>query len=266
MTSLESESGGLEAGNKDSLSPAVNSAADILDLLGEGDKPVGISDVSRHIGRARSTVANIVAALEQTGLIERHGTGYLLGRKLVELAGAYLSQTDLVADFHRVCRTLPVARDETLSLSSFSGGSEILYLAHHNGTQPVRWFANVGARLPVISTAMGVSLLSTLEDEEFERFLSGVTEYPRLTDSSYKNEAELREAVDHVRRHGYIIGDQLNTLGLCSISRPVESQFDPRAVAVGVTLLSARMTPELKAALLEDLDELANNVLPEGVH
>jgi len=128
-----------EAKPKESLSPAVTSSADILNLLADEGEALSGAEIARRIGRAKSTVSNILAALEQAEFLEKHDGGCQLGRKLVELGGAYLAQTDLVAEFHRVCRGLPTAKDETLSLSLLQG-NEILYLAHHNGTQPVRWF------------------------------------------------------------------------------------------------------------------------------
>ncbi len=250
-----------EAQNRQSLSPAVNSAAQILDLLAEAGKPLSAAELARRIGRAKSTGTNIVAALEQTGLIERTEDGYLLGRKLVELGGAYLAQSDVVDEFHRSCRTLPVAKEETLSLSSLHG-HEILYLAHHNGSQPVRWYARVGARLSAVATAMGIAMLSTFDDDELEEYLDGLTEYPGETEFSYTSRSQLRAAVVQARADGFAVGDQLNTLGLCSLAVPVRSRFDDRKLAVGATMLSARRSRKLEDSLVSDLELLAESLPP----
>jgi DNA-binding IclR family transcriptional regulator len=250
-----------DSNNRESLSPAVNSAADILNLLAEVGEPMGGAEIARRIDRAKSTSSNILAALEQSGLLERSGNEYQLGRKLVELGGAYLAQTDLVAEFHRLCRELPLAKEETLSLSSLQG-EEILYLAHHNGSQPVRWFANVGARLPAVATAMGITMLASIPETDFDEFIASDVTYPCETKFSYRNGDELKVAVEQARTDGYAIGDQLNTLGLCSLARPVRSRFDNRNLAVGVTMLSARRDPELETALLDDLRLLAESLPP----
>ncbi len=250
-----------DAKNRESLSPAVNSAADILNLLAEVGEPLSGAEIARRIDRAKSTCSNILAALEQSGLLERAGGEFQLGRKLVELGGAYLAQTDLVSEFHRICRELPIAKEETLSLSSLQG-DEILYLAHHNGSQPVRWFANVGARLPAVATAMGITMLASLPKTDFEDFLALDPKYPVQTTYAYTNSDELTIAVDEARSDGYAIGDQLNTLGLCSLARPVRSRFDSRNLAVGVTMLSARRDPELERMLLADLLVLAEALPP----
>lgn len=243
------------------MSPAVNSAADILNLLADAGEPLSGAEIARRIDRAKSTSSNILAALEQSGLLERTGTEYQLGRKLVELGGAYLAQTDLVSEFHRLCRELPVAKAETLSLSSLQG-EEILYLAHHNGSQPVRWFANVGARLPAVATAMGITMLASLPKADYEDFIASGVAYPTDTKFAYADAAELTIAVDQARSDGYAIGDQLNTLGLCSLARPVVNRFDNRRLAVGVTMLSARRDPELERVLLDDLHVLAEALPP----
>jgi len=126
----------------------------------------------------------------------------------------------------------------------------------------VRWFANVGARLPAVATAMGVTMLASLPKAEFEDFIASDVDYPVDTKFAYTDASELTIAVEQARSDGYAIGDQLNTLGLCSLARPVLSRFDNRCLAVGVTMLSARRDPELEEALLEDLQVLAEALPP----
>ena len=64
----------IDAGG--SLAPAVTRAAAILDLLAEnGSTPAGPSELARRLGLPKSSIANICAALADTGLIRRVGTG-----------------------------------------------------------------------------------------------------------------------------------------------------------------------------------------------
>jgi DNA-binding IclR family transcriptional regulator len=252
-------------GDNDSRSPAVNRAAAILELLAVEGEALGTSEIARRIDRPKSTVANILSALDQTGLIQRTTGGYALGRKLVELAGSYLSNMDLVAEFQAATNDLPTASAETLLLATLSG-TDVVYLARHDGSQPVRLAADIGRRLPAVATALGQAMLASLSEAELAAVLTSVDTYPALTANSYRSEQELRAALDETRTRGYAIDAELNTVGVTCFSRAL-----PRGTgaphAVSVTLLTARATPELCEALVADLEALIHRLpVPIGAN
>jgi len=227
-------SGGIE--QKESLSPAVNSAAAVLNVLADEGAALPAAVIARRVGRAKSTVANILSALHESGLLERDARGrHQLGRKVLELGGRHLAESDWISDFHTMSAQLPTIQHETVSLASLND-DEIIYLAHHDGDQPVRWVANVGARLPTAATALGLAMLSVLDTSERRSVLDTITEYSALTEYSYRSEAELVEAVEHSKSEGFAVGDQLNTLGLCSISMPLR-HTGSGVYALGISLL-----------------------------
>ena len=98
-----------------SLAPAVTRAAAILDVLASHPTdPAGPSELARRLGLPKSSIANILNAMADAGLLRRVGSGYGLGRKMAELGGAYLASVDLVQEFYDACRELPAASDETI--------------------------------------------------------------------------------------------------------------------------------------------------------
>ena len=77
--------------------PAVTRAVQILGLLADTPKQVRtLTEISRELGLAKSSVSNLCVALEEGGLIRRTGGGYLLGRRTVELGGAFLTGFDQI--------------------------------------------------------------------------------------------------------------------------------------------------------------------------
>jgi DNA-binding IclR family transcriptional regulator len=99
----------IEAGG--SLAPAVTRAAAILDVLAESPAmPSGPSELGRRLGLPKSSIANILNAMAEAGLVRRSGSGFILGRKLAELGGAYLAAVDLVQEFYDASRELPMSR------------------------------------------------------------------------------------------------------------------------------------------------------------
>ena len=82
------------------LVPAIGRAAAILDLLADHDgAAVTVSDLARTLHLPKSSTANLCAALVETGLVARRDTGFVLGRKLAELGGRYLSTVDEISQF-----------------------------------------------------------------------------------------------------------------------------------------------------------------------
>src|SRR6266511_446615 len=122
-----------EARGAASLAPAVTRAAAIIDALAESPAdPTPLSDLARRLGLPKSSVANICGALVEARLIRRAGAGFMLGRRLAELGGAYLATVDQVQEFYELSDQLPVASEETTQMALLDG-LEVTYVARHDG-------------------------------------------------------------------------------------------------------------------------------------
>lgn len=246
-----------EASTTMSLAPAVTRSAALLDeLAAPGVSALGLSDLARRLGLPKSSIANLCTALEDAGLVRRVDGRYSLGHKLVELASSYLSKVDLLREFHEKARTLTTASQETM-LFAILDDLDVLYLARHDGTQPIRLASDVGRRMPATCTALGKAMLASLPSEMIDARIGALGELPRLTSKSNRNGPELLDDVRQVRKRGYAIDDEENTEGIMcfSVALPWAGvQHAPRAVSV--TLLKARVTKRLREQLLVDLYEL----------
>jgi IclR family transcriptional regulator, blcABC operon repressor len=244
-----------------SLAPAVTRAAAILDALAESPSdPAGPSELARRLGLPKSSIANILNAMAEAGLIRRMGPGFVLGRKLAELGGAYLAAVDLVQEFYEASRELPSASDETVQLAVLDG-LEMTYLARHDGRQQVRLTSGIGRRLPATVTATGKAALAWLDDRELDRRLATLTTLPRLTARSHGSVDELCADIALVRERGYAIDDEETVEGVICLGvaiparRPGEGPY-----AASVTLLKPRATEERVEALVDDLRLLGNRL------
>jgi DNA-binding IclR family transcriptional regulator len=244
-----------------SLAPAVTRAAAILDVMAESPSvPSGPSELARRLALPKSSIANILNALAETGLVRRSGSGFILGRKLAELGGAYLAAIDLVQEFYDASRELPTASDETVQLAVLDD-LEMTYLARHDGRQQVRLTSGIGRRLPATVTATGKAALAALDDRELDRRLGTVAKLPRLTPKSMSSVDELRADIGRVRQRGHAIDDEETVEGVMCLGiaiparRPGEGPY-----AASITLLKARATDERVAALVDDLRLLATRL------
>lgn len=246
------------ANDRLSPAPAVTRAASVLDALAAADGPLGLSDLARRLGIAKSSLSNICVALEEAALIRRVDTRYILGHKLVELASAYLRKVDLLSEFHALARDLPTAANETMLLGVLDG-TDVLYLARHDGTQPIRLASDVGRRMPAVCTALGKAMLSTMSNDEILVRLARLETFPILTPKGAQNRTELLEDIERTRQRGYAIDDEENTEGVCCFSVALPGVSMPPH-AISITLLKARSNERLRERLIHDLHTLADQL------
>jgi DNA-binding IclR family transcriptional regulator len=244
-----------------SLAPAVTRAAAILDVLAERPTdPAGPSELARRLGLPKSSIANILNAMADAGLVRRSGSGYGLGRRVAELGGAYLASIDLVQEFYDASRELPVASDETIQLAVLDG-LEMTYLARHDGRQQVRLTSGIGRRLPATVTATGKAALAALDERDLDRRLATITALPRLTAHSIATVDALRADIDAVRRRGHAIDDEETVEGVICLGAAIPPRHpDEGPYAASVTLLKARATEGRVEALVEDLGLLTRRL------
>ncbi len=229
----------------------------LLEELARQGRPVGIAELARSLDLAKSTVANLCTALEGTGMIRRVDGRWALGHKVVELGQGYLAGTDAVEEFRRTVGTLPVASRELVVLAVLDG-TEVVYLARHEGLQSVRPACEVGMRMPAVVTALGKAVLASLPPGDLDDRLARVGELPVLTAQSHRTFDALRGDLDVTRERGFAVDNGEYTEGVTCVGVTVPGRVGVEApTAVGAILLAARMTPELRAGLVADLTELA---------
>jgi IclR family transcriptional regulator, blcABC operon repressor len=247
-----------------SPAPAVTRAAAILKHLSTpGVGTLGVSELARQLDLPKSSIANLCSALEEAHFIRRIGDGYTLGHYVLELGSAYLNSTDLPQDFRERTRDLPTASEETVLLAMLDG-NDIVYLARHDGTQPIRLASDIGRRLPAACTALGKAMLSQQDLAEVRARYKRLKNFPVLTPKSNQNVDELIEDLERSRDRGYAIDDEENMLGVkCfAVALGGSGESAGPSHAVSVTMLKARATEELEDAVVADLTQLAADLTP----
>ncbi|MBC7518234.1 MAG: IclR family transcriptional regulator [Microbacteriaceae bacterium] len=237
--------------------PAVLRATKILEVMARHNGPMSSSDIARETMLAKSSVSNLLATLQTAGMARQVSRGWVLGFRVLELGQSVLSSTDLISEFRRKVGMLDILREET-ALIGVLDGLEVLYLARHNGNQPVRLAIDIGQRLPAVVTSLGKAMLASLPEDEMLDRLSTIREMPRLTNHSYRTMSELRGDLDDIRVRGYSIDDQQNTSGITCFGVAITGLNQPTAVSS--TMISHRATPQLRDRLILDLRSLARQL------
>lgn len=237
--------------------PAVERAIRILELAAAGGPGLSVTDIARRVGIVKSSASNICATLARAGFLERREDGaYRLGMRIIDLANARLTATDLPQEFFNAWDSMSVFRQEAIVLS-VRDGVDVVYIACRNSPLPIGITFRIGMRLPACCTATGKALLSTLSDDEI---LALYHQHPLtpLTRNSVKRVTDLLKQLATVRRNGYSVDDGETREGMCSFGAPVFERDGTQAVAgVAISFFKAEMTPEKKARAPQVAKQLA---------
>ncbi len=241
--------------------PAVTRAAAILAALADAKgRPLSVSELARQLGLPKSSTANLCLALESERLVSRTDAGFRLGRRLVELGGAYLSTIDQVQEFYAACRRQPTISGLTARVAVLDG-LDVLYLARYDGTQPIRLTANIGDRFPANCTATGKALLAAIDPGALEERLRGRRTLAGLTPKSITDPAGLRAALVEVRAAGYGIDDEETTPGVSCIAIVVPGfRTDSEPFAISVTTMASHLADPLRSVLLAELRTVGSSL------
>jgi len=245
----------------------VSRAVRILSFLADSrGVPQPLSEIARALGAAKSSTSNICAVLEDAGLIQRRDTGYVLGRPTVALGGAYLATFDQVREFSRIRGESPVLSHELVQIAVLDG-TDVLYLARHEGRAPLRLTAGIGDRFPAALTAVGNALLAELPPEEVAARYGASPSIPRLTDRSTQTLEALQAKLEATRARGYALDEGEvfpNVVGL-SLTVPARLSGE-QTLALGASTidtgnardLSEERRETLLAALRDAAEQLSN--------
>ncbi len=235
--------------------PAVlRAAAVLLAISRHQEAPLRASDLARETGAPTSSVTNILAALVETGFVRRIGHGYSIGPAVVELASSFLGSDDPVQRFREFLPSMEFLSAETAQVATLVDG-DVLFLARHDGTQPIALTSAIGRRLPASSTAIGKAMLAQLTVGEIG---SRLTEpLPQLTRRSHRTVQSLLDDLDDIRERGYAIDDEEAAPNVACIAVAVDALAGEPRYAISTTLFKERLTAELRERLAADLTSVA---------
>src|SRR5258707_2792861 len=153
------------------LSSVANSLR-LIKAFSEDEYEIGISDLAKRLGLAKSTVHRLASTLLQAGILEQNsGDGkYHLGLALVQLGAMVRRKMDFTMEARPFLRTLMEKTGETVHLAILDHDS-ILYIITHESKQALRMGSKVGTRVPELSTAGGKALLAFQSEEDIDRII-----------------------------------------------------------------------------------------------
>lgn len=237
--------------------PAVLRAVQVLDALAAERGPLSLAELTQRLSLPKSSVLALCNTLTLTGMLSRlESGGYRLGVHLVDLSHAYLANIDLTREFVDTWETLAILPGEGIVLGVLDG-TDVVYVACRNGSQPLGVTYRIGMRLPAHCTATGKALLSTLPDERIRSLYRGVV-LEQLTPHSHGTLKALLGDLRATRLRGYAIDSEETREGMCCIGAPVFDAAGSHAIAaVAVSTLKRPEQDDGNAAITQAVLEFS---------
>jgi len=249
-TDQVTESSRPGAAGRQATSAGVHATLAVLDLLAARPQ-LGLSDIARELGLAKSTLHRVLAVLVERGWAVRDTEGlFSLGIRALRL-GSSSADLPIVKAFRTVAAEFLTRHDETIALAVLDG-SESLFLALEETSQPIRLVTHVGSKTPAFASASGRVVLASHPPAAVAALFGG-----RLlvtpTGRRLNGVAELQTILEEVRARGYAENHGETADGLYAASVPVVNGEGVTIAALTTCVPVSRITPLLQGEIVEDL-------------
>ena len=215
-------------GRGTALVPAVSRALTLLERLAGAREPMTLARLAHELTLPKSSVHGLCNTLVAFGYLRRLPDGaFLIGPRVMGLAQAFVSGTDVAQEFNALWADSGAEPEETVVLSVLSGG-DALYIGVRNSARPLGLAFSVGMRLPAYLSGSGKAMLSLLQPDEVRRlYPDGLQK--RLTRKGPRDVEALIRELAATRRRGYSVDEEAVREGVCAFGAPV---FDATGHAV----------------------------------
>jgi len=206
---------------------SIQRAFRLLKALAE--KPAGITELSRRVDLPTSTVARLLATLDEAGAAERvnDGTTYRIGPTIRSIG----EQVDPGEHLYAAARPHMVDLVDQLFENvglSIPSGYEMHYVGQVNCANPVQIRDWTGTSLPMHIVPSGLVVLAYWPEGAVNRFLGRSLD--RYTPNTEIRPERIRQRLVAVRRAGYVWCYEEYSEGINSVAAPV---FDGALGIVG---------------------------------
>jgi len=211
---------------------SVLTALDLLDCFATSDE-LGVTEIARRLGVAKSTAHRMLSTLCARGVAERvPGTGhYRLGLHLWELGQLVQDRVPLRHLALPLLEELRLRTGQTTHLS-IADGPDVICLEPLQAVPGIPLSGERRRRMPLHSTSAGQVIAAFNPDVARAQVQAG---FPSSTRHTIRSAGDWAVSLAEVRRRGVAVSDSEDVVGLGSIAAPV---FDTSGLAVAAVSIA----------------------------
>ena len=218
----------------------IEKASEVLALFDREHSEWGVREVAEALGLAKSSAHDLLASLEQVGLLGKNHEGrYRLGWRLVTLSETLLATTELRREARASMEELADQYRETIHLAVLDD-TQVVYVDKLEGKQAVRVeLTSLGTRLYAHCSALGKVLLAYQPEANVKRILKAEG-LPKFTANTITNADELEQTLAKVRKQGYAIDQEEILPDLCCVGAPIYNHTGQVIAAISMSVPAYR--------------------------
>ncbi len=243
LTYWKSEGNAL-AKDKETIN-SIDRALNILLLLYDEQKELGITEIGRRLELYKSTVHRTLTALENKGFIQQNPENgkYWLGMKIYALGmvvGEKMSLKNLLKPY---ATELSQKFNEAVNVSILDKNSndypKTILILKEEGSTRLQVSPSIGSSSESHCSAVGKCLLAFSPKEVLQNLED--KEFPIYTKNTLGNWESLSQQLEDIRINGYAIDNEELEIGLTCIAAPIFDQDNKAIAAISLSGPTSRI-------------------------
>lgn len=210
----------------------VDRALQLLEILAEHPGGMQPKEIEEFLELNKVTVHRLLATLENRGFVERVGSSYVVGLKVVELSSMKLSNVELKTEASPYLRGLVNKLGLPVQMAILEG-QEAVFIDKIESINSFRMYSQIGKRIPVYACGVGKILLMQKTNEEIREKMDTI-EFEAFTSKTIKDVEALIKAIEEARKKGYAIDDEEHEDGIYCVAAPIYDYMGKIIAAISV--------------------------------
>lgn len=194
---------------------SVTTALELLDHFADGSE-LGVSEVARHLGVAKSTAHRLLSTLVARRFVERSGTTgrYRLGLHVYELGLLALDRSELRRASVGVLEDLRERTGQTVHLG-LADGADVIYLERLQAVRSIPLMAGLHRRMPSHCSASGKVIAAFDPAVAEARKEAG---FPQMTPMSISGPVQFDRMLAVIHQRGFAVNRDEARRGVSSVA------------------------------------------------
>lgn len=234
-------------------SSTVAKGLDILDLLGEVQRPMTASEMAKALDVNVSSIYRLLSTLVRYDFLshERETSTFFLGPKLLSLASVVLQRLDIRQASRPILEQLTAQTGEATHLMMLDG-MEGVYIERVESLRAIKMASTVGRRELLHASGVGKAILAFLPPDQIDKIIVE-TGLPRLTSKTITDPQTLRDELAAIRERGYAIDDEESEEGVRCVGAPIVDHVGSVRYSISIAGPAYRLSIDQLNAFAPDL-------------
>lgn len=243
---------------------SVDRALDVIILLYEEGKEMGVSEIAARLDTYKSTIHRTLITLEGKGFVKQNPDTekYWLGMKLYAIGMEVGNKMSLREVIKPYCDALhkefgEVVNASVLDLSKVDNPQGVIIYKSFDSSQLLIVNPPEGAASPIYGSSVGKCLLA-FNDIDLNQYKDiPLTKY---TENTIDNWDDLLKNLQQIREQGYAVDDEELEIGLTCIGAPILDKNNKAIAAISLSGPTQRMKSGDFDARIKRVIEVAKEI------